>query len=119
MSRSLSVRVLSVAFLIIFQLCGNQVEENECGTTNCTLPLVAKGTQTHRGEWPFLTALYLVEGPKYQCGGTLISSKHVLTGTIESMIRAAGFTISLLTFQLLIALTIRKAASNIVQLISL
>lgn len=90
MSRSLSV--VSVVFLIIFELGGIQVIENECGTTNFTLPFIAKGSQTIRGEWPFLTALYLVKKPKYHCGGTLISSKHVLTGTVEFTFRIGFHT---------------------------
>lgn len=52
----------------------------ECGRVNVTKPLIRGGNVTHRGEWPFIVALYEVSPSKYICGGTLISDRHVLTG---------------------------------------
>lgn len=33
--------------------------------------------------WPFLAALYRTDQSKFFCGGTLISSRHILTGTVS------------------------------------
>lgn len=52
----------------------------ECGTVEVIHPFIIPGTPTLRGQWPFIAALYAVHPSKYFCGGTLISSKHVLTG---------------------------------------
>lgn len=36
--------------------------------------------ETERGQWPFLVALYNVELESFFCSGSLITSKHVVTG---------------------------------------
>nr|CAD7571815.1 unnamed protein product [Timema californicum] len=45
-------------------------------------PLITKGQKTSRGQWPWHTALYQSKGIdlSYICGGSLISSKSVITG---------------------------------------
>nr|CAD7588064.1 unnamed protein product [Timema genevievae] len=45
-------------------------------------PLITKGQKTSRGQWPWHTALYQSKGIdlSYICGGSLISSKAVITG---------------------------------------
>lgn len=58
----------------------HQVNAVNCGEVILARPLIVNGTVTLRGEWPFIVALYQVKHPKYFCGGTLISHKHVLTG---------------------------------------
>lgn len=38
------------------------------------------GSEVYRGDWPFIVALYRAKTSQYFCGGTLISSQHILTG---------------------------------------
>lgn len=69
--------------IINYEIYAIEVSTFECGTTNFTRALISKGAKTDRGEWPFLTALHYVEEFKFFCGGSLISDRHVLTGTVE------------------------------------
>lgn len=58
-----------------------QASDVQCGTVrDVRLPLILGGNQTIRGQWPFVVALHKGEVFEYICGGTLISTKHVLTG---------------------------------------
>lgn len=90
---------LAVIVLLVSQLKITEITAFECGTADVLAPRIKGGNATDRGEWPYLTALYYVEEMEFFCGGTLISMKHVLTGTNEF-----PFVINLLTktFQLLI-----------------
>lgn len=45
--------------------------------------LVIGGNRTDRGQWPFLVALRHIIENKFFCGGSLISSKHVITGLFD------------------------------------
>lgn len=47
-----------------------------------TAERIIRGKETVQGQYPFLAALFeLVESQRrFFCGGTLISSNHVLTG---------------------------------------
>lgn len=78
-----------INFLILalttYEVSGREMTSIQCGTANFTRELIWYGNKTERGEWPFLTALFKVkeeEENEFFCGGTLVSSKHVLTGTI-------------------------------------
>lgn len=43
-------------------------------------PLIAGGTKTSPGQWPWLVAIYITRrNTDFQCAGTLISDVHVLT----------------------------------------
>lgn len=64
--------------MFVFQL-KIVISSGECGTVEYIDPRITKGTQAARGAWPFLTALYYVEDSRFFCGGSLISSKNVLT----------------------------------------
>lgn len=72
---------LSVYILIILEVNPANTTEIECGTAYFDRPLIAYGKPTRRGEWPFLAALFKFNGPEFFCGGSLISDRHVLTGT--------------------------------------
>lgn len=80
-----AINVFNLTFLIVCVGLGNQlgiskVTSSECGKVEVLAPQIFYGKQTYRGEWPFLAALHFVQGMQFFCGGTLISSKHVLTG---------------------------------------
>lgn len=54
-----------------------------CGKVSFSIGFVVGGTETIRGQWPFLVALFNLETSKFFCGGSLITTKHVLTGKID------------------------------------
>jgi len=60
-----------------------------CGEVKLAVPLVTSGQSTHRGQWPWHVALYMIEGINlsYHCGGSLVSKNKVVTGKCET-----GFT---------------------------
>lgn len=66
--------------ILLFTFLFGLVSANECGTVKFVEPKVVAGTAISRGEFPFLAALHYIEEAKFFCGGTLISSGHVLTG---------------------------------------
>lgn len=43
---------------------------------------IVGGTQTTKGDWPWLVALTHGENDDFFCGGSLISAKHVLSGKV-------------------------------------
>lgn len=51
-----------------------------CGKVTFSNANAVGGTQTKRGEWPFLVALYNIEQAMFFCGGSLVTNQHVLTG---------------------------------------
>lgn len=51
-----------------------------CGNVSFSTGFVIGGKKTERGQWPFLVALYNQVKQKFFCGGSLITSQHVLTG---------------------------------------
>lgn len=77
--------VMCISTVFLFQSV--QPINLECGSvTKSNTPLVLNGEQARRGDWPFIAALYL-KPDKFYCGGTVISTKHVLTG------RSVGFVL--------------------------
>lgn len=52
----------------------------ECGQSYFAPNRMANGIETERGEWPFLVALKQISKQRLFCGGSLITSQHVLTG---------------------------------------
>lgn len=56
-----------------------EVRGGMCGSVDVLDPRISGGSETQRGEWPFIAALYYVEELKFFCGGTLITKQHVLT----------------------------------------
>ncbi|XP_018058358.1 PREDICTED: venom protease-like [Atta colombica] len=55
-----------------------------CGYSNATLNKIVNGIPARLGAWPWITVLGYTNSknpnvPKWLCGGTLISSRHVLT----------------------------------------
>jgi len=58
----------------------------KCGMVDIVVPRILFGTQTQRGEWPFLVALFQVHKLEFCCGGSLVSTKHVLTGILNILL---------------------------------
>lgn len=80
-------RFICVLILLHLLSCTPQVFSNYFDTceTNFGHGLVIRGNGTRRGEFPFLCALYDIEEDEIFCGGTLITTKHVLTGKTLNM----------------------------------
>lgn len=78
---SQNVWIVKTLIVLLIYMKVNEISAYECGTTEFIDPKIVRGTATVRGAWPFLAALYYIEESKFFCGSTLISSKHVLTGT--------------------------------------
>lgn len=53
--------------------------QNFCGTGGESTPLIFGGTPTKQGAWPWIVAIYLAKSNTFRCGGTLISTKNVIT----------------------------------------
>jgi hypothetical protein len=66
--------------LSIHRLSSMDHLNQDCGKVEFTSGLIVNGTQTSRGQWPFLVALHHLENEIFFCGGSLISTRHVLTG---------------------------------------
>lgn len=74
--------LLSILIGLLFQFGIVEVSGGHCGSVDVLDPRISGGSETQRGEWPFIAALYYVEELKFFCGGTLITKQHVLTGKI-------------------------------------
>jgi hypothetical protein len=61
----------------------NRVECGMAAGGNDKVPLIQNGLSYERGEWPWLVAVYKRNDGSltFKCGGTLISDRHVVTGT--------------------------------------
>lgn len=57
----------------------------ECGQVKFIKGLVIGGTESKRGQWPFLVALHNMKRDSFFCGGSLITSQHVLTGKLKNL----------------------------------
>lgn len=77
---------MCISTVFLFQIV--QPTDLECGSvTKSDIPLVLNGEQSRRGDWPFIAALYK-KPYKFYCGGTVVSTKHVLTGrSVEFVLR--------------------------------
>lgn len=54
-----------------------------CGNVSYSTGFVIGGTTAKRGQWPFLVSLHHVRESNFFCGGSIITSQHVLTGTYD------------------------------------
>jgi secreted trypsin-like serine protease len=78
--------VLFVLILLNFSSC--EAFRVKRTALSCEIPSVNRGyvingSEFARGSYPWMVALMFVEDgepPRYFCGGSLISTKHVLTG---------------------------------------
>jgi secreted trypsin-like serine protease len=68
--------------LVIFLSIANNIvaESYECGRREgFQQSLILNGNEAARGQFPWNVVLYY--GNSFQCGGILISDRHVLTGS--------------------------------------
>ena len=54
-------------------------EEYKCGLRKVAVPNIAGGEGTRPGDWPWMARLLYPGGYPERCGGTLVSSRHVVT----------------------------------------
>lgn len=73
-SNFLQIMLVGVSFALQFHRMGAL----KCGTVNIVHPTILGGSETIRGEWPFIVAIHYRSN--YICGGTIISYRHILTG---------------------------------------
>jgi secreted trypsin-like serine protease len=66
-------------FLLIFVNVQSSTVNFSCGRKNIPLGLIAGGSYTDRGQWPWMCAVYEKESQKYRCSGNLITQSLVLT----------------------------------------
>lgn len=75
------------------QVITTAVNDNiKCGVpsisyTDTPNPLVVNGEKTRPGEWPWLVALFAairIEKFQFQCGGSILTTKHIITGTLKN-----------------------------------
>lgn len=67
---------------LIFILLASQFPsafQDLCGDSVVGSGVIVGGSTIKRGQWPFVAALFLTSNNQYFCGGTIISSRHVIT----------------------------------------
>ena len=74
------VHILLVCVSLKLLLQVDRVITLDCGTVNFVRPVILGGSPAIKGEWPFIAAIQ--NRSKYICGGTIISNRHILTGTV-------------------------------------
>jgi len=76
---NLSIRDYLMLPILLFIIV-NHVQGQWCGNVTFIKTTVLSGDEAAPGQFPFLAALIYKPKNKFFCGGTLITSKHVLTG---------------------------------------
>lgn len=76
-----------IAKILIFVLYSGSIQSQDslnCGTAKRNSGFIVHGDQFKRGDFPWIVALLYTgfSPPSYFCGGSLISSRHVVTGKI-------------------------------------
>lgn len=73
------------AFVLLFMISGvvfgfRLSAPESCGQRRVLSGTIFGGSSTSRGQWPWLVAFVYRFSEKFFCGGSLISTKHVLSG---------------------------------------
>ena len=78
------VLVIFLVFSLICLQAKSTSVKNECGKKNAAKGLVYGGEQTKPNTWPWLVAFsHRVKRKQiFFCGGSLVSTKHVVSGNI-------------------------------------
>lgn len=69
-------------FAFFFDSTHSEQALTTCGSPNRNSGFIVHGDHFKRGDYPWIVALLYTgfSPPSYFCGGTLISTKHVVTG---------------------------------------
>lgn len=70
---------LKLILILAFVISSCSSDSNSCGLADRATGLVIGGTESTRGQWPWLVALFQAASNKYFCGSTLLSNRHLLT----------------------------------------
>lgn len=65
--------------LFILVIANRTLSDDRCGKPMYTGGLIIGGDRIHRGEWPFIAAIYNVQSSKFFCSGTLLTTQHVVS----------------------------------------
>lgn len=69
-----------IIFLAItLHLASLIIAQNSCGISGKATGFIVNGTESKQGAWPWIASLHIAKDDSYQCGGSLIGSKIVLT----------------------------------------
>lgn len=73
---------ISVIVVVLMQSTTAAVSEGTCGGQTRQSGYIFGGSHSSRGEFPWMVALMLAkfDPPMFIGGGTLVSSRHVITG---------------------------------------
>lgn len=75
---------MSACITMIFLIQIVQPIEMGCGLVQHKfIHTIQYGREVLRGAWPFIAALHYKKPNKVKCGGTVLSTKHVLTGNAK------------------------------------
>lgn len=80
MTPNIYVVLVLVCLLRFHQVSGIACERDNLSTR------IGGGEEVDRGQWPFIVALYLAKESRYFCGGTLVTNKHILTGSNDRLV---------------------------------
>jgi secreted trypsin-like serine protease len=74
------------SFVIFVAICciyaDGQGESENCGRKDSVSERIFGGEEVQSNEWPWLVAFVNWTENKFFCGGSLVSSKHVISGEI-------------------------------------
>jgi len=77
---------MNLSRIIFLVICASQkvfqleASDNSHCQIRAAAGTVVNGEASKPGQWPSLVGLYNVQEKKFRCGGTLITTQHVLTG---------------------------------------
>ena len=77
---TLKLCYISVVIALVFQVGLFKTSDVKCGTSDFSVSLVIGGNKTEKGQWPYVAALYYADIFRFFCGGTVITTKHIMTG---------------------------------------
>jgi secreted trypsin-like serine protease len=85
---------LLVSYISVFlqlQFISSMSISSHCGVGGVTSGLVVNGTQSEKGQWPWLVGLFKFQSNEFFCGGALISENMILTVSEKNKIKRIIF----------------------------
>lgn len=107
--------LLNLIFVIFSLIATTKAQQfNNCGVSGKPTGLIVNGSQSKKGTWPWLVAIYKIDGNKFICGGTLVSSNIIITVSLQWFLCGLSgfryfnfFLLNFFKFRLHIALSIK------------